>query len=352
MKVHVHRTVVEEIQALWSRPLWALCTIAGSVVVGVVLGAMVVSDQNAVSDRARFLAEKGWGLIVVGSADGGSVDPLACTDAQVPGVLNVGMVGPSREVRVLGLGAGMGMREVSPSLIAVVWPATQSVEAAQALMTPGFVTLNGLDAGTLHVNISGTIVALEAERLSGPRRFPRLDGGVLLPRLDLRSVEYCLLSAAGEDVERVALEAASSTVAYNTIAVPVVARSDAAPTPADLVQAHQDRAIPLVAAAFLAVIAALRVLRSARDRAIYRLLGFGRSDLFVMGLIEYLVSIAVPASSAFVTVLMLGGSEGAATSELGAGDVTQFVWASSIVGLGFATSACAGRNRHQFAPGA
>lgn len=288
----------------------------------------------------------------VSGAAGNSIDRRACTDAaEVPGVLISGAVGRTREVGALGLDAGLALTEVSPEVIEMVWPEATPDSGDAALLTPGFVALTRVNQGTLNVKVGGSATAVETVALHGPTRYAVLDGGVVVARNDLASVEYCLVAVPGEKAEAVALDIASATVSYGTLAVPVVSRKDATPTPADLIRDHRSRYGSLLAGASLGVLGALRIARFRRDRAIYRLLGFGRADLWVMGLTDYVICIATPVSSTFASALLWGVARGVPTETIGAEDMALLAWASTVIGLVYASAWAAGRNRHQFAPG-
>jgi len=107
----------------------------------------------------------------------------------------------------------------------------------------------------------------------------------------------------------------------------------------------------LIAGAFLLILAAVRLLRSRRDRAIYRLLRFDRFDLWAMGFIEYLMLMGAPVMSGFAIVIVVGEANGIETEALGVGDAAWLTTVSGVAAAVFASMSAAGRNTHQFAPG-
>lgn len=352
MNVPFRGLVLEALRSIWSRPIWAAVTVLMAVAVGVVCGASVVEDARAVDAREQRLMAQGWGLITVSSAAGGTVDSGACVaSAGVSGVTRAGAVGPTREVGALGLEAGLALTPVTRDVIDIAWPDSRPAERTAGLLTPGFVALSGLGAGGLHLDVGGALVPLPSEPLTGPGRHRVLDGGVLVVRADLADVSHCLVETTGERVEQVALDVAAAAVSYGVIAVPVLSRDDATPTPADLVDDHRSRNVPVLGAMFLLLVGAMRLVRSRRDRAVYRLLSFGRGDLWAMGLLDYATCLAVPLSSAFVVVVLWAELTGVPTGVLGVHDLASLSLAVAGGGLVYATAGAMGRNRHQFAPG-
>ncbi|HEY0188888.1 MAG TPA: hypothetical protein VGC67_15455 [Cellulomonas sp.] len=353
MTVRVGPLIRETVRACWSRPAWAVTAALAALALGGACGAMVVTDASAVQARADRLDAKGWGLLTVVRADGAGLDPAVCsTIAGLDGIDAAGAVGPAEEVGALGLDAGLSLTAVSVAAIEVVWPAARYDPAADVLLSPGFVALSGVAAGTLHLQDGGALVPATTDVLVGQGRLPSLDGGALLLRRDLTEATSCVVDVAGDDVERAALDVAAAMVSSGVLAVPVVSADDAAPTPAELVRQHRARAWPLVAAIVLALVGAMRLVRSRRDRAVHRLLGLGRADLWLMGLVDAVVLLLVPATSAFAVVLLLAESRGVPTSGLGLLDLGLLLASSTAVVLGHATVCATGRNRHQFAPGA
>ena len=118
-----------------------------------------------------------------------------------------------------------------------------------------------------------------------------------------------------------------------------------------LVQSHRHRYLPLIAATFLALVAAFRLLIARRDRAIYRLVGVRRSELWIMALMEYALLLSVPWLSAFATIVVWHRGPGVETAYLAGTDLLIASLASTCVAIGFAFAAASGRNTHQFAPG-
>ncbi len=351
MNVPIGRLVTEVVRAMWSRPVWLVLTVAAAAALGAACACMVVTDSRAIDERQQRLLAQGWGLIAVSSASGDLVDPRVCTVvADVHGVLRVGAVGPTSEVGALGLAAGVGVTPVTADAVGIAWP--QGDADAAALLTPGFVSLSGLDAGALYLNEGGASVAVQSEVVAGAGRYPALDGGVLMLRQQLTAVKYCLVDVPGEQAESLALDMAAVGVSYGVVAVPAMSRDDASPTPGDLVEAHRARHSALFAASFLVAVGALRAVRSRRDRAVYRLLAFGRWDLWTMGLLDYAICVAAPWSSAFAAVTVWAELRGVSTAVLGASDFTELATASAGVAFCYAIAWAAGRNRHQFAPGA
>jgi hypothetical protein len=155
-----------------------------------------------------------------------------------------------------------------------------------------------------------------------------------------------------DQADRIALGVAAAAVSYDVIAVPVLPRAEASPTPAELIVEHQERRYPLVAVAFIGLIGVLRIVRSRRDRAVYRLLAFGRADLFVMGLLDYVICFAVPLCPAFVVAVLVGEMNDVSTQVLAAPDLVSMSLASAGLSLVYGAMWASGRNRHQFAPGA
>lgn len=353
MNVPVSQLGVEMIRASWSRPVWAIMTAVASIAVGVVFALMVVTDAQAAQSRAQTLESKGWGLVTMSSAAGEVIDARACAAAaDVPGVLAVGAVGTVSQTEALGLDAGLGLTEVTTEVPRIVWPQTSVDAGAAALATPGFQALSGLRDGVLHLRLGGTSVPITVAGIDGPGRFPAIDGGLLALRGDVASPAYCLVDLPPDQVEALALDLAAATASYGILAVPVLSSADAAPTPADIEQSHRDRHLPVIVAAFLFVAALLRWMTARRDRAIYRLLGFGRIDLWTMGLMEYALLLGVPWASAFATVLAWSQLRGIPTQAIGALDLALAMGGSAVVAVIFATLCAAGRNTHQFAPGA
>ncbi len=353
MNVPVGALLRETLRSLCSRPVWAAVAVLAAIVVGGVCGALVVADAEAVQARSRYLTARGWGLVVVSSASGGTFDARACAVAAgVDGVRTAGGVGAAREVGALGMAAGLALTPVTPGVVDVVWPGARYDQAAAGLLTPGFVTLSGLGAGTVHVDAGGALVPLPVDAIAGAGRYPGLDGGVLTVHGDLAEAATCLADVPGEDAERLALDVAAAAVSYGVVAAPVLPPAEAAPTPQDLVHEHRSRGYPLLVGSFLAVLGAMRLLRARRDRAVYRLLDLGRGDLWLMGLVDHLICLAIPATSTFAVVLLDAERRGVPTAVLGRLDLALVLAATAVVGLGCATLCATGRNRHQFAPGA
>ncbi len=353
MNVPVGALLRETVRSLCSRAGWAAVAVLAAVVVGGVCGALVVADAEAVEARSRRLASRGWGLVVVSSMSGGTFDARACTvAAEVDGVRGAGGVGAAREVGALGLEAGLALTPVTPEVVEVVWPGARFDPAAAGLLTPGFVTLSGLGAGTVRVEAGGAFVPMPVDVIAGAGRYPGLDGGVLAVRGELTEAAACLVDVPGEQAERLALDVAAAAVSYGVVAAPVLSATEATPTPRDLVDEHRSRGYPLLAGAFLAVLGAMRLLRSRRDRAVYRLLDLARGDLWLMGLVDHLMCLTVPATSAFAVVLVSAEGRGVPTGVLGRLDLALVLAVAAVVGLGCATLCAVGRNRHQFAPGA
>lgn len=352
MNVQANYLGIEVARAAWSRPVWAITAAIASIAIGVVFAVLVIADAKDIQFRGEQLEAKGWGLISVSSAAGESVDALACSAAtEVPGVLAVGAIGVTTQVDALGLDAGLGLTEVTGSVPKMVWPGYGPDISTSALLTPGFQALSGLSSGVLHVQQGGLQVPLEVTNVEGTGRYPAIDGGVLLPRGDVVSPSYCLVDVPRERVEAFALDLAAATASYGTLAVPVLSTADAAPTPKSLLQSHRDMHLPIAVAAFLFVMAVLRWTTTRRDRAIYRLLGFGRVDLWTMGIMDYALLLGVPWTSAFATVVAWSHLQGTSTHTVAALDFAIAMGASALVAVIFASLCAAGRNTHQFAPG-
>ncbi len=318
-----------------------------------VFALAVITDAEGVQSRGEYLESQDWGLVTMSSAAGERIDARACTTAaDVPGVLAVGAVGTVSQVDALGLDAGLSLTEVTETVPRIVWP-NSSVEAGtSALLTPGFQALSGLSDGVLHLQRGGTQVPIAVASIDGGGRYPAIDGGVLLSRGDVVSPTYCLVDVPRDQVEALALDLAAATASNGILAVPVLSTVDAAPTPKALAQSHRESHLPIIVAAFLVVIAVLRWMMARRDRAIYRLLGFGRIDLWTMGLMEYALLLGVPWASAFATVLAWSQVHGTATQPIGALDFALALGASALVAVSFASLCAAGRNTHRFTPGA
>jgi hypothetical protein len=345
--------LAETVRALWSRKIWASFTILAAAAVGLAAATLVVADSRSINQRSEYLTSKGWGLVLVANSAGDTLDARVCQAvAQVPGVRAVGGVGQTRETEALGLSAGLALTPVTVDAVLIAWPDASFKPETTALSTPGFQRLSGLGSGVLYIEIGDVPVAFTTESITGPGRYALLDGGVLAIGGQLTEVSYCLVDVEAEQVERLSLEIAAIGTPNGVVAVPVLGRQDAAPTPADLTAQHQALRLPLVAAAFLAVLAAIRLLLSRRDRAVYRLIGFGRGDLALMGLFDYAICIAAASVSAFATTIIWAEGQGTPTQTLGQFDFGWLSILSAVVGLGYSLLWALGRNRHQFAPGA
>ncbi len=352
MRVGVGSLTIETIRGMGARPLWTASAIIAAMAVGLACGWMVVADTQAINARAERLARQGWGLITVSSASGGSLDPRACSAVErVAGVQRVGAVGPTNEVVALGLQAGLGLTPVTSEVINIVWP-NAAEDASSGRLTPGFVALSGTNGGFLTFADNGVSEAMLSTAVVGPGRYPALDGGVLVPTNELTEANYCIAEVSAIHAEQLALDIAASVASFGVVAVPAVSTDEASPTPQQMVEDHQSRYTPLLGAAFLGVIGALRLLRSRRDRAVYRLLSFGRADLWLMGLLDYAICLATPSLSAFAAAVLWAEGRGVSTAALGVGDLQLLASAGFIVAIGQACLWAAGRNRHQFAPGA
>lgn len=352
MNVPAPKLVAETIRALWSRPWWALVTVVFCVSLGVGFASLIVVETKTITERQERLMREGWGLVVVASAAGQELDARACIAARsVPGVVASGAVGRAQDVMALGLDAGVGLTSVTADVPRIVWPESDYSNVTAGLLTPGLQSVAGLGEGTLYVQVGGALVPLSVARLDGTGRYPMLDGGILVVRNEFDVAAYCLVDVPPELSESLALDIAAATLPYETIAIPAVSRADASPTPRDLVAQHNERGLPLIVGAFLLVVAGVRLMRSRRDRAVYRLLSFSRADLWIMGLIEYLLLLAIPLMSAFATTLLLGDAQGVATEVLGMRDAALLSLVSCVGGVLFASAYAAGRNTHQFAPG-
>ncbi len=353
MNVPIAKLVVETMRAVWSRPVWALITVAACAAVGAGLAAIIVDDAHTISARQDLLTARGWGLVVVSSAAGETLDPRACAEAAgVDGVIAAGPVSATRDVKALGLDAGLSVTEVSIEVVRMSWPESGVDLTTAGLLTPGLQSLAGLGGGVFYLREGGVSVPVRVSRLDAPGRYQALDGGLLIVRSEIDSPSYCLVDVPPEEVENLALDIAAATVSFGTISVPSLSPSEASPTPGELVQQHRDRHFPLIAGAFLLIITAVRLLRSRRDRAIYRLLRFGRADLWTMGIIEYMFLMGVPVMSAFATVLLADQGNRVPTQVLGLREAALLCVVSTIVAVAFASLSAVGRNTHQFAPGA
>jgi hypothetical protein len=353
VNVPVGALLREVFRAEWSRPVWMVVAVLASITIGGALGAVLVMDAGTIEGRERWLTARGWGVVAVSSADGGTFDARACAVvAEVAGVRAAGAVGATREVSALGLEAGLALTTISVDAAEIAWPALPATIAEPVVLTPGFVSLSGVGEGTLHLAAGGALVPAPSIALDGGGRYPALDGGVLLLRTELVDATTCLADVPGARVESLALDIAAAAVSYGVVAVPVVSGDDATPTPDDLVRDYRARGYPVMAAAFLTVVGALRLLRSRRDRAVYRLLDVTRGDLVVMGLVDFAVVLAAPMLSSFATVLLVAEHRGTPTGRLGPLDLGLLLAATVVVGLGYAFVHASGRNRHQFAPGA
>jgi hypothetical protein len=328
-------------------------TAVASVAVGAVISGLIVDDAHAINARSQQLRDRGWGLIVLSNAAGGALDSRACIAAEgVDGVQAAGAVGPTTDGKALGLEAGLSVTPVSLGAVRISWPSARIDPTVPGLITPGLQSLAGLGDGVLGLNVGGALVPVRAAKVDGPGRYRALDGGLLVLSGDIEAPAYCLIQVPPERVESLALEIAAATTGFGTLSVPVVSQNDASPTPDELVAQHRDRHFPLIAGAVLVILSAVRLLRSRRDRAIYRLLLFDRADLWTMGLFEYLILVSVPVSSAFVTVLVVGQANGVPTAILGIRDAVLLGIVSNVVALLSASMSALGRNTHQFAPGA
>jgi hypothetical protein len=288
---------------------------------------------------------------VVSDASGAGLAAAACEAvAQSPSVIAAGAVGSTREARVLGLEAGLAQTTISAQAARIAWP-EDGLGTTPGRLTPGFQALTKLGPGVLYQDVGGKAVALPVRAVTGAGRYPPLDGGVLVVSETLAEVSYCLAEAPPEMVEAAALEIAATAFSHGVIAVPVVGSEEAKPTPDDLARDHKERLWPIVAAAFLAIAAAVRLLLSRRDRAVYRLYGLGRWDLALMGTLDYLVCLAAPCASTVATVVLLGEASGVSTPELGLLDLGLLTAASAGLCVLCAALWAVGRNRHQFAAG-
>ena len=353
MKVPVSRLMSEALRAMWSRPWLACGVVLVSATAGALAGYSAVFDANAAAHREVELLANGWSHVTVASAAGLDLDPAACRGAAaVSGVRRIGMVGSTTEMTALGLSAGLSFTEVTPDTVAIAWPDDQTDESASALMTPGFIALSGLSGGAIAVRAAGAFEMVNTGTLEKGSRVPELDGGVLLVRSELSSVQYCLIEVRPGSAEAVALEVAEATASYDTIAVPRLSEHAASPTPSEIIASHRARHVPLLAAMIASLASFARLLLLRRDRSVYRLLGVGRSDLWLWGLVDTLILYVVPVLSAFATLVLWGEASGISSESVGVYDYALVVALCVLLTVVAATGRAMGRNRHQFAPGA
>lgn len=353
MNVSVAQLVSELLRAVWSRPVWASIVVVGAALIGAVSGLTTVQDALSVQNREAYLLANGWSQVTVSSATGELLDADACKVVEeVPGVIRAGAVGPLSQGQAVGLDAGLSLTEVTPPVLDIIWPNFASNTSASAVMTPGFMALSGLSGGVLQIREGDSYVPVVTEPVTVKGRFPALDGGVLYIRGQLQNVAYCLVEVTAGAAEQIALDLSQTTSSYDSLAVPVLSRAKASPTPAELIDDHRQRWVPVMASSAILILGGLRLILVRRDRAIYRLLGFGRADLLLMGLVEFLVLLAVPTLATYATVVGLGQSRGVSTAILGWYDFAQLSTMITLFAVVYAAMWATGRNSHQFAPGA
>ena len=352
MSVRVSDLVDETVRAILSRRAWAGAMVLLAIVSGICGGAVTVHDSRQISDRAAVLEKTGWGLVVVSSSSGKLLASEACTVASaVGGVSQGGAIGETRESRVMGLEAGVSMTDVTAGSVDVAFPTWRSGGNFPSYHTPGFQALSTLRGGVIFVDQYGQRVPVAGGAISGEARFPGLDGGVLVVRDNIPAPRSCLLEVPPEKIEEISAEVAIETSSFDVVVAPVISAADAWPTPGDLAADHEARNYEILIVVFLLVLGFVRLLRTRRDRAVYRLLYFSRIDLFLMGSIDFLICLGVPTLIAFSTTVLWGEFLGVSTYVVAVSDITTLIVGLSVVSVGYSSLWAAGKNRHQFAPG-
>lgn len=350
MNLNVRELVRELGRSMWSRPMWALVSVLIAIAIGALSAMSTVQDSAKVENRRQELREQGWGLIRVVSQAGDPLSSEVCDELDsLDYVKQSGAISVASEHKALGVESGLSVTSVSYEIPQIVWPDHVFSGSEQNLVTPGLAKLTGLGSGALHVDFDRNSIELEVTEVSGITRFQPLSGGLVLLSNSGFAIDYCLAEVEPSTSELSALAIADALGEHGVIASPVVTPKEAAPTPHSMVESHRHQGTPLIAGTLLAALGALRVLLSKRDRAIYRLLGFARLDLWLMGLIDYLILIAAPWLSAYSAVILVAHARGVPTGTLGSWDLLLGLGASGFVALLVAFASASGKNRHQFA---
>lgn len=345
------KLIPEALRHSTSRPLFTVLSVLFGLVVGSALALIGVRTSDEATNRHETLTANGWGLIMVMDASGQEVSEQVCNTAEkVPGVTNVALIGKPVHHNALGLSAGLSVVEVSTQTPKFIWPGTVSTHAP-AYVTPGLTTLTGLRSGEIYLDYDGTFLPQEVAVLAEPGRMPALDGNLLSIVTLPSTIEYCLVEVATNQIDDSALDIAQATVSYNSIAVPVISNANAHPTPSAIIAAYRAQNFPLIAAGSLTIFSAIRAFRAKRDRSVYRLLMFSRGDLFLMGALDFLTCLAVPAIIGFISIISWAEFHHIKTQIVGSGDYAQFALSTTIAMFGYAAVWASGKNRHQFAPG-
>ena len=167
----------------------------------------------------------------------------------------------------------------------------------------------------------------------------------------LREVDYCLIKVDPLKIEGMALAIASATVSHSTIAVPATVGYELSPTPQQLLENYRSRQQPVLVPIALLLTAGLYQLLTRRDRAVYRLVGIRRPELWLMGLLQFTLLSLLPCLAGVSVLLAFRYPGLAIASEVILVDISTLLLANVLAGLLYATANASGRNTHQFAAG-